>query len=66
MMSTSLLILAMVKKYIVTLTAEERAELEQFSTTGRRAADQITRARILLKADSNQPDGSWMKKLHRL
>jgi transposase len=60
MMSTSLLILAMVKKYIVTLTAEERAELEQFSTTGRRAADQITRARILLKADSNQPGGSWI------
>ncbi len=50
----------MVKKYIVTLTAEERAELEQLTKTGRRAADQITRARILLKADSNQPSGSWI------
>lgn len=50
----------MVKKYIVDLSAEERAELEQFTTTGRRAADQITRARILLKADSNQPGGSWL------
>lgn len=50
----------MVKKYIVTLTDEERAELEQLTKTGRRAADQITRARILLKADSNQPSGSWI------
>jgi transposase len=49
----------MVKKYIVDLTAEERAELERFATTGRHAADRITRARILLKADSNQPGGSW-------
>ncbi|WP_277880191.1 MULTISPECIES: hypothetical protein [Leptolyngbya] len=31
----------MVKKYKVDLTAAERAELEQFVTTGRRAADQI-------------------------
>lgn len=50
----------MVKKYIVDLSAEERTELEQFTTTGRRAADQITRARILLKADCNQPGGSWL------
>lgn len=49
----------MVKKYIVDLSAEERAELVRFTTTGRHAADQITRARILLKADCNQPDGSW-------
>ena len=50
----------MVKKYIVDLTVEERTELEQFTTTGRRAADQLTRARILLKADCNQPGGSWL------
>lgn len=49
----------MVKKYIVDLSAEERNHLIQFTTTGRRAADQITRARILLKADCNQPGGSW-------
>jgi len=47
------------KKYVVKLTAEERVYLENFITTDRRAPDCITRARILLKADSNQPDGSW-------
>lgn len=47
------------KKYIVKLSAEEQAYLERFTTTGRRAADRITRARILLKADINQPDGGW-------
>ena len=36
----------MVKKYIVDLSAEERAYLEQFTRTGRRGAEQITRARI--------------------
>ena len=49
----------MVKKYIVNLSVEERTQLEKFTTTGRHAADQITRARILLKADCNQPEGSW-------
>ena len=52
----------MVKKYIVDLSAEERTQLEKFTTTGRHAADQITRARILLKADCNQPGGSWLDK----
>jgi transposase len=50
----------MVKKYIVDLTAEERAYLIRFTTTGRHAADQLTRARILLKADRHQPGGSWV------
>lgn len=49
----------MVKKYIVTLSEEERQFLEQFTTTGKHAAYQINHARILLKADRNQPDGSW-------
>ncbi|PZV07925.1 MAG: IS630 family transposase, partial [Leptolyngbya sp.] len=49
----------MTKKYIVDLTLEEREYLEEFTTTGRHAAYQITRARILLKADRNQPGGSW-------
>ena len=52
----------MVKKYIVDLSVEERTQLEQFTTTGRHAADQITRARILLKADCNQRGGSWRDK----
>lgn len=47
------------KKYIVALTSEERQYLETFTTTGRHAAYQITRARILLKADTHQTDGSW-------
>lgn len=49
----------MVKKYIVALSEEERQFLEQFTTTGKHAAYQINHARILLKADKNQPDGSW-------
>ena len=49
----------MVKKYIVALTDEERQYLEQFTTTGKHAAYQINHARILLKADRHQPDGSW-------
>jgi transposase len=49
----------MTKKYHVALTPEEREYLEQFTTTGRHAAYQINHARILLKADRNQPGGSW-------
>ena len=52
----------MVKKYIVDLSTEERVYLERFTTTGRRAAEQIRRARILLKADLNQPGSSWLDK----
>jgi transposase len=49
----------MTKKYIVDLTSKEREYLEEFTTTGRHAAYQITRARILLKADRNRPGGGW-------
>jgi transposase len=49
----------MTKKYIVDLTPEERQYLEAFTTTGHHAAYQITRARILLKADRCQSGGSW-------
>lgn len=49
----------MSKKYIVDLSLEEREYLEEFTTTGRHAADQITRARILLKANRSQVGGSW-------
>ncbi|MEL6382494.1 MAG: hypothetical protein AAFQ89_08470 [Cyanobacteria bacterium J06626_18] len=52
----------MVKKYIVALSAHERAYLEPFATMGRRAAEQITRARTLLKADYNQTSSSWLDK----
>ncbi len=47
------------KKYIVSLTAEEREELEQLSTTGKVAAYKMNHARILLKADTNQEGGGW-------
>ncbi len=49
----------MVKKYIVSLSEAERQELEQMVTTGKRAAYTINHARILLKADRNQANGSW-------
>jgi transposase len=47
------------KKYIVSLTAEEREELEQLTTTGKVAAYKMNHARILLKADTKQEGGSW-------
>jgi hypothetical protein len=45
----------MVKKYIVSLTAEERQSLEEIIYTGKRAAATMNHARILLKADTQQP-----------
>ena len=38
-------------KYVVRLTVEERAALEDLIRTGKRAASVILHARILLKAD---------------
>ncbi len=43
-------------KFGVTLTAEERHDLEQLTRTGRGKARTLTHARILLKADAG-PDG---------
>src|SRR5947209_6927928 len=40
-------------KYRVTLTAEERADLEQLISTGKAAARKLTHARILLLADDS-------------
>lgn len=48
------------KKYIISLTPEERSTLEQFSRTGKAAAYAITHARILLKADIAQSEGGWV------
>ncbi len=47
------------KRYIVSLTPEERQRLEQLTRTGKAAAAKINHARILLKADINTPGGSW-------
>lgn len=45
------------KKYIVSLTAQEREYLEKLTTTGKTAAYKINHARVLLKADINQDGG---------
>ena len=42
---------AAVKKYVVRLSGEERARLEEFIRRGKRAGHLLTMARILLKAD---------------
>ena len=46
----------MAKKYIVTLTREERGFLHQLLSSGRESARKLTRARILLKADEGWTD----------
>lgn len=46
----------MAKKYIVTLTQEERAPFHQMLSAGKESARKLTRARILLKADENWTD----------
>ena len=50
----------MSKKYIVSLTPEERQMLEQLTRTGKAPVYKINHARILLKADANQADGGWI------
>ncbi len=47
------------KRYIVSLTPNERQTLEQLTKTGKASAAKINHARILLKADVNQADGGW-------
>jgi transposase len=44
------------KKYIVTLTEDERATLLQMLSRGTHSARKLTRARILLKADDGLDD----------
>ena len=47
------------KKYIVTLTPEERSLLEELTKKGKAAAYKVNHARILLLADSNRLEGGW-------
>lgn len=47
------------KKYIVSLTEDERQILEELTQKGKAAARKINHARILLKADINQKNGEW-------
>ena len=49
----------MKKKYIVELTEEERRKLQGLTSSGKTAARKITRARILLKADSSPACPNW-------
>ena len=43
-----------VKKYIVRLSADERAQLTDLIRKGKRSAQLLTKARILLKADVSE------------
>jgi hypothetical protein len=47
------------KVYRVTLTGDERAELEAMVRGGRASAPRLTRARILLKADQGGDGPAW-------
>ena len=48
-----------VKKYVVRLSAEERARLEDLVHAGKRPAQLLTKARILLKADVSAAGDGW-------
>jgi Homeodomain-like domain len=48
-----------VKKYVVRLSNTEREELDTIVRTGKRSARQITKARILLKADVSETGPGW-------
>jgi transposase len=49
----------MKKKYIVTLTQEERQILQAMLSKGKAAARKLTHARILLKADASPGGPNW-------
>jgi len=49
----------MKKKYIVTLTEEERQRLQEMLSRGKAAAQKLTHARILLKADAAVGGPGW-------
>jgi hypothetical protein len=51
------------KKYPVTLSAQERKELEAFVSRGKRSAREITRARMLLLADEGKKDADIVQLL---
>ena len=54
----------MVVRYRVTLTPEERVDLEGLVRRGKRGARTLTRAHILLLADDGQPDEVIAAALH--
>ena len=48
-----------VKKYVVRLDAEERDRLDELIRKGKRSAQLLTKARILLKADVSELGEGW-------
>jgi hypothetical protein len=48
-----------VKKYVVRLSAEERDQLNDMIGSGKRSAQLLTKARILLKADVSDAGEGW-------
>ena len=48
-----------VKKYVVRLDAEERDRLNELIRKGKRSAQLLTKARILLKADVSDAGAGW-------
>ena len=52
----------MAKRYRVTLTQDEREELERFSTTGKRAARKVLHARTFLLVDCGEHGSKWPTK----
>lgn len=48
------------KKYIVQLTSDQRARLEQLTRTGTTAASVQRYARILLQADTSADGSAWL------
>jgi len=48
-----------VKKYVVKLSAEEREQLDTMIHIGKHPARQLTKARILLKADASEAGEGW-------
>jgi transposase len=54
----------MAKKYIVTLTSEEREVLLALTKRGKVAARKLTRAHILLQADAGATDEAIAQALH--
>ena len=48
-----------VKKYVVKLSGEERERLTALIHAGKHPAGQLTKARILLKADASEAGDGW-------
>jgi putative transposase len=54
----------MAKRYIITLTADERAHLLALTKKGKISARQLTRAHVLLQADAGGRDAASATALH--